>query len=166
MTETRMYVSGPPGCGRTEVFPLYAAQWHRLHKDQRGLVVQYRDLTTCDIMIIENNGIKRVSEPALFPENLLVVLKEIIKADKNFAFFVFDGVRQKIEKCKEVVGFLNAIFMSRLVKGIHITSLQFSIKGSDGTGGLNGIDATCQFVRGEKRTMWLPSAQISRKRAS
>eukprot|EP00978_Attheya_sp_CCMP212_P035347 scaffold153277_cov26-Attheya_sp.AAC.2 len=148
-----MYVSGPPGCGKTSFFLLYAAQWHRAHTNQRGLVVvQYRDLTTCDIMIIENNEIKRVSKPVLSTENLLSVLKEMIKADKNFAFFMFDGVQQNVEKCKEVLAFLNANFMNGLVKGIHITSLQFNVKGGDGTGGLNGIDEFMSIHSWKKTT--------------
>jgi hypothetical protein len=53
------------------------------HEGQRGLVVQYRDLTACDIMIIENNEMKRVSEPALYARNLCDVLEEMIEADKN-----------------------------------------------------------------------------------
>jgi len=63
----------------------------------------------------------------------------VAKSHDGFAFFVFDGVRQNVPHCDDVLGYLNATFGNN-VKGIRVTSLQFNIKGGDGTGGLSGID--------------------------
>eukprot|EP00978_Attheya_sp_CCMP212_P042240 scaffold254206_cov43-Attheya_sp.AAC.1 len=41
--------------------------------------------------------------------------------------------------------------MNGLVKGIHITSLKFNVKGGDGTGGLNGIDEFMSIHSWEKK---------------
>jgi len=124
--KTRLYVAGPPGSGKTSFFLLYFQQLKK-----RVLVVQYRDSTSCEIMMIDKNLIKRVSSHALSRNNLLEVLEQVVQYEAPFDCFVFDGVRQKIQSCISVLAHLNASFGDR--KGIHITSLQFDIKGGDGT---------------------------------
>lgn len=61
--KTRLYVTGPPGSGKTSFFLLYFAQWAKERQNTTGLVVQYRHSTVCDIMIIESSQVKRISPP-------------------------------------------------------------------------------------------------------
>lgn len=94
--------------------------------------MQYRDSNACEIMIINGGSIKRVTL-VLDRNNLLEILQQVVKTtDQQFDFFVFDGVRQKIERCGDVLAFLNTA-LGKGEKGIHITSLQFSIKAGDGS---------------------------------
>lgn len=90
-----------------------------MNKKQRGLVVQYRHLASHDIMIIENNESKRISEPHLTTKNLSDVLEQVIKADKNFAFFLVASVGQGVAACEEIISVLNASLPT--TKGMHIT---------------------------------------------
>jgi hypothetical protein len=140
--ESRLYVAGPPGSGKTSFFLLYCTQWLRQQPGKKGLIVQFRESSNCEIMIVESSGsVSRVCSPILSYENLLDVLKLVLRREgtENFAFFLHDGVRQKVVRSWVILGFLNANF-TNATKGIHVTSLQFHIHLGDGAAGIDGTD--------------------------
>ena len=136
--KTRMYVSGPPGCGKTTFFLFYFTQWARTNQ-KCGLIVQYRDLTQCEIILLNgSDSLKRVVSKKLNRDNLANLVDHVLAQEAPISFCVFDGVRQNVEACKNVMSHINSSIEEQ--KAIHITSLEFDIKGGDGTGGIRGID--------------------------
>ena len=137
--KTRLYVSGPPGCGKTTFFLFYFTQWARTNQ-KRGLIVQYRDLTLCEIILLNGGNIpERVVSEKLNRDDLANLVSHVLKQESPISFCVFDGVRQNVETCKNVMSHINGSMGEQ--KAIHITSLEFDIKDGDGTGGtFTGID--------------------------
>ena len=138
----RLYVTGPPGSGKTSFFLWYATVW-AAQNNQRCLMVQYRHLgEPCEILIVDDNKIQRVVLPqiegksnnVLTSTDLYRYVQRVVVKEKHFDFFVHDGVRQKHDTCSLVVQILNGSFSKPGQRGMHITSLQFSIKGGDGRG--------------------------------
>ena len=130
MEKMRLYVTGAPGSGKTTFFLLYAFK-RVTEKNERALVVQYRQSQLCEIMIFSRGSIKRLSEE-LSSKTLFTAVQRVLKQDTaGFNFFVFDGVRQSLPVCQGILGHLNASFTledgKNGRKGIHITSLQFDI---------------------------------------
>jgi hypothetical protein len=135
----RLYVAGPPGCGKTSFFLLYCTQPlpDAGGRKPRVFVVQFRKSGYHEIMIVENGRVERlVPHSGTRPsnENLsrwveIVLLREDLI--RKFDYFVFDGVRQEHVVCENVLYHLNSNSPKR--KGIHVTSLQFRIKPGEGT---------------------------------
>ena len=102
--------------------------------------MQYREEANNEIMILDGQCIRRVcpekgqTTPDLVCE---VIDKEGVDA---FDFCVFDGMRQSKQICEDIS---KAIVggVGTKTKVIKITSLEFDIKGGDGSGRINGIDS-------------------------
>ena len=60
----------------------------------------------------------------------------------EFDFVIFDGVRQILQDCQKILGFINTHFDKM---NIHITSLEFDIKGGDGSAGTDGPNEFLQM---------------------
>ena len=136
--KTRLYVAGPPGCGKTTFFLLHFAEY-AASKSKKGLLVQYRQIKTNEIIVIDGVAKSifsaRVGEEQkkIDADQLLQMLRSFIEkypAD-TFDFVIFDGVRQARPQCQNILGFINTNFDKM---NIHITSLEFDIKGGDGSG--------------------------------
>jgi hypothetical protein len=135
----RLYVSGPPGCGKTTFFLAYFTRWARKQK-KVGLVVQYRELSSCEIVILRGDQDPQfVQSDRLTRSKLGDLVEDIAKNQMPpFDFCLLDGARQKIDGCKNIMSYINLHFIDRKV--IHITSLEFDIKGGEASGGTFGID--------------------------
>ena len=131
----KLYVTGAPGSGKTTFFLLYAFK-RVTEKNERALVVQYRQSELCEIMVFSKGSIVRLSQE-LSSGMLFTTVQQVLEQDTaGFDFFVFDGVRQSLDVCQNILGHLNTCFTlehgKNGRKGIHITSLQFVIKDGDG----------------------------------
>lgn len=139
--KTRLYVAGPPGCGKTTFFLLYFTEY-AARETKMGLLVQYRQSETCEIIVIDGrveNAIYSVSVggKGIDPKDLLSRLKSFVRLhdSDSFDFIIFDGVRQAVQECQHILGFINTMFRKL---NVHITSLEFDIKGGDGSAGSDG----------------------------
>lgn len=131
----KLYVTGAPGSGKTTFILLYAFK-RVTEKNERALVVQYRQSELCEIMVFSKGSIVRLSQE-LSSGMLFTAVQQVLEQDTaGFDFFVFDGVRQSLDVCQNILGHLNTCFTlehgKNGRKGIHITSLQFVIKDGDG----------------------------------
>lgn len=135
--KTRMYVSGPPGSGKTTFFLAYFTQWARKHK-KRGLIVQYRQRSGGDIIILQGADNPAYVKSRRLAGHMLTSLVSDVESAVSPDFCVFDGVRLQDPVCANLLSSINTIFENRKV--VHITSLEFDIKGGDGTQGIHGVD--------------------------
>lgn len=153
--KTRLYVSGPPGCGKTTFFLAYFTQWAR-KQNQVGLIIQFRESSTCEIVLLRGQQNPQfIMSDRLKTRTLEDLMEDIINDNKDsagesspFDFCVFDGVQQQVDVCKQIMSAITVRFQERKV--INITSLEFDIKGGDGTSGIDGVD---QFMRIDSWTL-------------
>ena len=145
--KTRLYVSGPPGCGKTTFFLHYFTEY-ALSKAKKGLLVQFCHTNSCEIIVIDGRSealsCVRNEGKEISASDLLGVLKSFVRTNpaSKFDFIIFDGVRQSTKECLHVLGYINANFY---VMNVHITSLEFDIKGGDGSAGSKGPDEYLQM---------------------
>lgn len=135
--KTRMYVSGPPGSGKTTFFLAYFTQWARKH-NKCGLIVQYRQKSSGDIIILQGANNPTYVKSKRLASDKLQNLVSLVETEVSPDFCVFDGVRQQDALCAILLSNINTIFEQRKV--VSITSLEFDIKGGDGTQGIHGVD--------------------------
>jgi hypothetical protein len=138
--KTSLYVSGPPGCGKTSFFILYFTEYARKNS-KRGLLVQYREFNACEIIILDGQDIPIAVSKTIRSHNLMSALESVAQtySPDSFDFCVYDGVRQNAEKCSLILSYINVTFTFECHK-VYITSLEFYIKGGDGSAGSDGPD--------------------------
>lgn len=134
-----MYISGPPGSGKT-TYCLFYFTLYMTKNSKKGLIIQYRKEAENEVMIVEGQEIRRVTggtDDGRMPD---LVRSLIVREGRDaFDFVVFDGVRT----AEMVCGLVSSVIVNNVgskTKIIKITSLEFDVKGGDSTGGLDGID--------------------------
>jgi len=136
-----LYITGPPGSGKTTFFLSFFTHWARQHK-KNGLVVQYRHSARCEIIFLNGDKnaqvLKRDDGTNLSSANLLDTVNSVVPREKGLEFVIFDGVRQSLDVCSNILGVINANFEDAVK--VHITSLAFYIPGGDGSAGDHGPD--------------------------
>ena len=76
--KSQMYVTGPPGCGKTCFLYLWARRLSVQEKKKRVLIVQFREKQTCFIWIRERGGALWRMNEAIRPSKLEEVVSTIL----------------------------------------------------------------------------------------
>ncbi len=119
---SRLYASGPPGCGKTCFYWMWALM--KMQEGKRLLFIQYRAKPS--IWIFEDKTLKRqVTSPPPNKYNLIHVVDQLLSNDeREFDYCVLDGVRMDV--CENLVDMLRlATRTKKILKAIFVTSLQF-----------------------------------------
>lgn len=132
-SKTKMYVTGPPGCGKTCFFLQWARRFSVLER-KRVLIIQFREYEKCWIWIREADGtLRRIKKPAK-KNKLDDVVEGVIEEQATpFDLCIHDGVIDRLDVCKDLISTLNVSVVEKIKKVIHVTSLAFSLS----TGGQN-----------------------------
>lgn len=126
----RMYVTGPPGSGKTTFFLAYFTQWARKHK-KHGLIVQYREVGLSEIIILRGDEDPKYVVSGTLNSHTLRDHVSAVAKSFSYDFCLLDGVRMNVDDCRALLSTVIPLFIER--KLVSITSLEFDIKGGDGT---------------------------------
>ena len=137
-----LYVRGPPGCGKTCFFHL----WARLRSIEEGksvLLIQFRDNGSSRIWIREADGNLWLMQEAIEKDNLKAKTDKILndrkKAGRQFDICIHDGVLHGNDLCKSMLSKLNTAIVNGIIKKVvHVTSLYFSLSTGGQTLGSSG----------------------------
>ena len=111
-----------------------------LTENKKGLIVQYREKSTNEIMLLEGKCIKRVSTTRKNDDTVAIVREIIFTEGKDsFDFCIFDGVQDANDASKRISLAITSNIGNK-TKIIKTTSLEFDIRLEDCTGGRDGID--------------------------
>ena len=144
-----LYISGPPGSGKTTYILFYFMLYVK-KKKKKGLLVQYRENGISEVMILEEGTIRRVStETAVHEISKLVGKIVTCEGKTSFDFYVFDGVRQNQDLCKHIQSSIE-VHKTIESKYIAVTSLEFDIKLGDAVFGNRGFGLTHSVSSWEK----------------
>lgn len=134
----RLYIRGPPGCGKTCFCLLWARQLS-VRDRRRVLIIQFRPKESCLIWIQEADGTLWRMNRFVDSDDLRASVKDVLKKNKEekgnpFDLCVHDGVIDELAVCTSMLSTLNtAVANEEIRKVIHVTSLAFSLS----TGGQN-----------------------------
>ena len=127
-----LYVSGPPGCGKT-VFMTLVAHRYAKKENKHVLMVNYRDTSCCHVFVLDGSR-ARIVQLVVNRTDIVSVVKHLLQEDTtNFDLCVFDGVRVNITQCSDLVSVLNSQTGAegKIKKVIHTTSLEFHFPTGD-----------------------------------
>ena len=129
--KVKLYVKGPPGCGKTCFFYLWA-RLRSVQEDKSVLIIQFRPLESSFIWIREKGGELFRLAKAVRVNQLTATVDEILEerrnAGKNFDLCIHDGVLQNEPICGSMLSTLNSEVTAKLItKVIHVTSLAFAL---------------------------------------
>jgi DNA polymerase III delta prime subunit len=129
----KMYIDGPPGCGKTTFISLLA-RTYASRKSKRVLVVNYRDGEECPVLMFNGDEVYVWQRPAtgMTLANRVRLFLEDLETP-HFDLCIHDGVRQNILASHNLLGVLNAQNgkYRKISKVVHVTSLAFIIRGGD-----------------------------------
>ena len=117
------YVTGPPGCGKTCFFYLWA-RLLSVNERKRVLIIQFRTGAICYIWIRETNGTLWRMDQGICTNELLQITLDIIKKnkDKPFDLCIYDVVSNYESIWGAMLSILNTN-NTTIKKMIHVTSL-------------------------------------------
>ena len=127
----QLYITGPPGCGKTCFLYLWARRLSVLD-NKRVLIIQFREKQPGFIWIRDSSGVLwRVNE-TIEPSDLQQKVKEIINKNSEestcFDLCIHDGVLDKLTICSGMLSTLNtAVTNGTIGKVAHVTSLAFTL---------------------------------------
>eukprot|EP00980_Cylindrotheca_fusiformis_P022156 scaffold9050_cov64-Cylindrotheca_fusiformis.AAC.1 len=136
-----LYVTGPPGCGKTVFTTLLAHRYAagRISSDaepKRVLMILFRKAVRCEILIIDGQETQRLRH-GVKTELIEDKVEAILLDDKRIPSFdlcIVDGIRQAIDECSRLMSTLDAFTGesdSRIGRVVYTTSLQFQFKMGD-----------------------------------
>lgn len=135
-----LYISGPPGCGKTTYCLFYFTRYILVNQNSRGLIVLYRASSRNEVMIIEGQCL-RFAKSGTNESHMSSLIVDLIQREGRdaFDFVVFDGVQQNKDICQSISSAITNTVGTK-TKLIMTSSLVFDIKSGDSTRGINGID--------------------------
>jgi Ni2+-binding GTPase involved in maturation of urease and hydrogenase len=136
----QLYVSGPPGCGKTSFIWLWA-RMHAANEKKRALVIQYRPRNACHVFRFEADGRIFRKRSISYEHTIVADLETLLTEEGGYDLCVFDGVRQNLSQCSYMLSVVNGA--PNITKKINVTSLAFTVNGGDQS---LGWDTTLQFT--------------------
>jgi hypothetical protein len=127
----QLYITGPPGCGKTCFMYLWARRLSVLQQ-KRVLIVQFREKEPGIIWIREADGALWRMDEAIDRSLLEREVQKIIEKNEDagtlFDLCIHDGVLDKLEICSSMLSTLNTAVANKLIKKVaHVTSLAFKL---------------------------------------
>jgi energy-coupling factor transporter ATP-binding protein EcfA2 len=129
----KMYIDGPPGCGKTTFISLLA-RTYASRESKRVLVVNYRHGEECPVLEFNGDEVSVWQRPVTgmtLADRVRLFLEHL--ETPHFDLCIHDGVRQNIVASQGLLGVLNAQTGEgrKISKVVHVTSLAFIIRGGD-----------------------------------
>ena len=127
-----LYVSGPPGCGKTVYMTLVAHRYAK-KENKHVLMVNYRDTSNCHVFVLDGSR-ATILQQVVDRTDIVAVVKQLLQEETaSFDLCVFDGVRYNKTQCSDLVSVLNVRTGAegKIKKVIHTTSLEFHIPTGD-----------------------------------
>ena len=128
----KLYISGPPGCGKTSFLALWARMFAQTGK--RVLLVNFRLTEECAILKLEGSSVLEITPRPIYYELRDKVTALLNEESNVFDLCVFDGVRDDKQVCNELLALLNSRTghsPRKIRKVIYVTSLSFRLRGGD-----------------------------------
>eukprot|EP00980_Cylindrotheca_fusiformis_P009406 scaffold2056_cov65-Cylindrotheca_fusiformis.AAC.3 len=138
-----LYVTGPPGCGKTVFTTLLAHRYAAgmISSDsepKRVLMILFRKYVCCEIFIIDGQETQRLQQRLDWKE-IHQTVRTILDADniRSFDLCILDGVRQALDECGQLMVRLGSYTgeSKKIQRVVYTTSLQFQFKMGDMTVG-------------------------------
>ena len=140
--KSQLYVNGPPGCGKTCFFYLWARLFS-VNERKHVLIVQFRGKQSCYIWIREGDGILWRLTEAIEAADLRSTVKKYLQWNMGFDLCILDGVLDGKAVCSSMLSTMNtAVSNGFLEKVVHATALAFSLS----TGGQR-LDSSGSILR-------------------
>jgi hypothetical protein len=123
----RLYCTGPPGCGKTCFFWMWAMM--KMNEGKRLLFIEYRKLPLIWIFDGQQKQIKKLrTSPLLHESNLLEFVEQLVNQPpkRDFDFSILDGVQMNLRDDLDLVSLLQAATEAgKILKSVFVTSVQF-----------------------------------------
>ena len=127
--KTKLYVTGPPGCGKTCFFYLWA-RLLSVQEQARVLIIQHRKTESCFVWIREPGGKLWRWEQSMDPQELETTVRSILNKTslRPFDLCVHDGVMTSCESSSRLTAKLNSDVVNKKIRKVaHVTSLAFNL---------------------------------------